>query len=160
MGKPVHEMSADQAADFRNRHIGVILRNPGFMEHLTLIENVALPLALRGVTTFQRNKAAKERLVSLGLDYATHAHPSQLSAYERKLATLARVLIAEPELLLLDDIAAGLSEKDAGKFGELFNKTVLSGNFSVICFCTERCQNFAADKRYRLEYGKLQEDLL
>ena len=54
LDKAVHDMDADTAAVFRSRHIGLIARHPAFMENLTVLENVALPLMIRGIPPAQR----------------------------------------------------------------------------------------------------------
>ena len=158
MDRAVHEMDSDTASVFRNRNIGTIQRESGFMERLTVIENVAIPLVLRGIPVFQRYREAKEQLKVLGLEYATHAYPSQLSAYEARVASVAQVLIARPGILLLDDIVASLSAKETGQLTDLINDIGKSGDFTVLYFCTESNQNLSADRCFKLDHGKIQED--
>jgi ABC-type methionine transport system ATPase subunit len=133
-------------------------REPAFLQCLTVIENVAMPLVLRGIPVFQRNREAKEQLKALGLEYATHAYPSQLLAYEKRVASFAQALIAQPAILLVDDITAGLSEKETVQLTDLINDIGNSGGITIINFCTESDQNFIADKRFKLDHGKIRED--
>ncbi|MGI6174960.1 MAG: ABC transporter ATP-binding protein [Christensenellales bacterium] len=116
LGKAVHEMDADRLAAFRNRHIGLLSKDAAFMGGLTVLENVALPLMIRGVSFAKREKAAKEQLKTLGLTYVAGARPAQLSSLETKLVSIARMLIAQPEVLLLHDATASLSARDWQKF--------------------------------------------
>jgi ABC-type lipoprotein export system ATPase subunit len=112
LGKSLNEMGKDMAAAFRNKYIGIMQRDPVFLDNLSVLENVALPLMLHGEVTVQRNRKAKEQLKTLGLQYAGHAHPSQLTLLERHKAAIARVLITQPKILLLDDFAADLAETE------------------------------------------------
>lgn len=111
-GQPVHGMDGTQASAFRNRTVGICLRYPALMPGLPVLENVALPLAVRGMPAARRGKAAKEQLGALGMAYAAHAMPAALSPHERTLASLARALVTDPRVLLLDEVAAGLSERE------------------------------------------------
>ena len=114
-GKAVHRMSRNEAACFRGTVLGVSLHSDGFFPGFTMWENVALPLALQGVSFAGRKRAAAEQMGKLGLRHISGAYPNQISAYESKMASLARALITGSKILLFDDITGGLSERDAGR---------------------------------------------
>ena len=116
LGQDMHEMRADKAAEFRNRHIGIVRRRAGFMARLNVLENVSLPSAVRGTAVSKRNREAKELLKSLGILHIAHAHPFQLSAYEALTSAVARALIAQPKVLMLYEAAADLSERETEQF--------------------------------------------
>jgi len=159
LDKAVHEMDQDAAAAFRGRHIGVMQRDPGFMEELTVIENVAMPLTTRGVPVFKRNREAKERLKEMGLLSITHASPKQITVFEKTLASAARMLISQPEILMISDIFPGLSDREAGRLAEIINGLGKSGNYTIIVFCTEIPRELELDRHIRMSKGKIQEDL-
>lgn len=112
-GQAVHRMDADTAADFRSRTFGIVQRKPVFLEYLTVSENVELPLAMACMPAPSRKARVKEQLETMGLQYAAGARPSQLSALEACKLSIARALVTRPPILLFDDVAAGLSERDA-----------------------------------------------
>ena len=156
LSEPVHEMEPGAAAEFRNKNIGILSHNPAFLDNLTMLENIAFPLMLRKIPTAQRVKAAKEQLKILGLEYAAYAHPPQLSPLERHKAAIARALISQPKLLLLDDFATDLTEADE-----------ISGTLRAVCRYGEHTvveltgasKGLICTKRdFILEHGKIQEE--
>lgn len=157
-GEPVHEMAPERAAAFRNQNIGILQRHPAFLDRMTLLENVSLPLMLRGEAPVNSNKKAREMLKTLGLLYAAKASPSQLSPLERHKAVIARALITQPKLLLLDDFAAELAETEDIKgilhalcrYGAYTVIELTGGSQSLICM----------DRWMKLDHGKLQEEQL
>ncbi len=159
LDQALHEMDADAAAGFRNRYMGILNRNPAFMDGLTVLDNVALPLAIRGISLAQREKTAKEQLKTLGLQYAANARPSQLSALELQKASIARALTAHPQILLLDDTAAGLSEKDAEQIKSILRALSKFGEYTVIEFSETNSGLICSDSTLILTHGKIREEI-
>jgi|GEM_PF-1770807 len=159
LGQAVHEMDADTAADFRNRHMGLLGRFPAFMDRLTVLENVMMPLTLRGVPAAQRGKTAREQLKTLGLLYAGHARPQQLTVLEAKLASIARALIAQPEILLLDDMTAGLSGNDTDQITDTLRVLFQDREYTIIEFTGSAGGIIDADKTVILDHGKQKEEM-
>lgn len=155
--KALERVNMDAASVFRSRHFGIALRNSGLMARLTVFENIALPLAIRGIPPGKRNGAVREQIKALGLDSIAKAYPKQLSPYEAQLVSIARARAAKPEILLLEEVDAGLSQKETERLYEIINAMCELGDFTILSFCeTER--GLAADRYYRLEYGMIQED--
>ncbi len=156
--KAVHEMSEGEAAVFRNRNIGIISREPGLMERLSVLENVSLPLAARGVPAMKRDKEVKELLKTLGILHIAHAFPAHLSAYEKRAALVARALIAQPKILLLYEAEAALPERDAKQLTGTLNAILKYGNYTLLSFGVNAAGRLKTDRKVKLEYGRLKED--
>jgi ABC-type lipoprotein export system ATPase subunit len=157
LGEAVNEMNSSVVAAFRNRNIGVLQRDPEFMDRVSLLENVSFPLMLRGEATAKREKKARETLKMLELLYAAEAYPSQLSILERHKAAIARLLIAQPKILLLDDFAVNIAEtKEIKKALSTF--CCYGGNTVIELNGTEQGL-ICPDKTIKLNQGKLQEEL-
>jgi putative ABC transport system ATP-binding protein len=159
LDEAVHQINADRAADFRNRHMGMLEEKPAFMDSLSLLENVALPLTIRGVKARQREKAAKEQLKNLGILYAAGARPFRLSALEAQLASVARMLAAQPQVLLVDDVGAGLSQKDAAQLGGILYALSRFGGYTVLEFASTAGGLMAADSTFTIDHGMIQEEI-
>ncbi len=160
LGKAVHEMDFDISSTFRNRNIGIVLRNPSFMPELSLLDNVSLPLAVRGVSVLKREKAAREKLKALGISYAAHNKPEKVSIYEAQIASLVRVLVAQPKILLIDEAAAGFTEKETEKFRNVLNDILGLGDYTILSFSAADNDILFADRNVVLDHGIIKEDKL
>lgn len=109
--------SAPRAGDGR---VGLAFQQPRLMPWLTTVDNVALPLALAGVPPHERRQRAVEALERVGLTEAAGVRPAQLSGGMAQRAGLARALISDPPVLLLDEPFSALDALTREAFdGEL-----------------------------------------
>jgi len=90
----------------RRRHCGYVARDWALFPHLSLHDNLLFPLA--GLPRLERHRRVKETVERFALGDAAPRRPAEASTPERLRATVARALIAEPKLLLVDEPAAGL----------------------------------------------------
>ena len=130
------------------------------MRNMNLLENVALPLTLRGVSTSERMHAAKQQLKALGLLYVAHAYPERISTYEAQLASIARALIAQPKVLLLDEITTGLSEKEGFQILGIIHDIGKLRELVVISFSGTKDCIVQWDRFFTLDHGRIQEEIL
>jgi cell division transport system ATP-binding protein len=105
-GKSIKPRKRDAVADLR-RAIGVMHQDCRFLDHLPLIENIALPLQLSGLDTGERAGDLEALLDWVDLADRTAALPPTLSESERRRAALARAVILSPEVILADEPTAG-----------------------------------------------------
>lgn len=102
MGADLSKRSRDQMAMLRRR-IGVVHQDCAFLDHLPVIENIALPLLVTG-KEFAKIEPDIQELVSwVGLSDRAQALPDELSGGERQRAALARAVIMSPDLILADE---------------------------------------------------------
>ena len=159
IGQPLHEMSTEAVAALRNKNFGILQRNPAFVETLTLGENVGLPLAIRGVADAQHQKAVRDILKSFGLLYAIHALPGKLSAMEIKLADVARALIGKPQILLLCDTGADLSQRDREQLIGTLHALCEFGTYTILEFTGAQNSLIDANRTLTLDFGRIQEEI-
>ncbi len=98
----VHQMSRDQVAGTRRR-IGVVHQDCQFIDHLSVAENIALPIAVTGKNTADQQDDLNELLSWVGLGERKNAYPPQLSGGERQRAALARAVIMSPDVVIADE---------------------------------------------------------
>ena len=101
-GEDIASMDRDQMALLRRR-IGVVHQDCRFLDHMTLAENVALPLMVSGRSENGQQDDLTELLSWVGLGSRLEAHPPELSGGERQRAALARAVILSPDLVLADE---------------------------------------------------------
>ncbi len=155
LGHPLYEMNADAKAEFRSIHIGLVSRYPAFLRRLTVLENVAMPLTLRGVSLAEREKYARTQLKKLELLYIAQSRSSQLTMYELQAASVARALVSQPEILLLDDMSADLSIKDKEKMGDLLRGVHKSSGYTILELISGENSILDADRKFSLTKGKV-----
>jgi putative ABC transport system ATP-binding protein len=117
MGFKLNAMSEDDRAYVRNQYVGFVFQNFQLLSTLTALENVMVPLELRG----EKNIApkAKDLLARVGLADRIHHYPSQLSGGEQQRVAIARAFISSPRILFADEPTGNLDEENAQQVTEL-----------------------------------------
>lgn len=156
-GKEVHSMDSNTAATFRNHTFGILLRDHGFMNNLTVLENVTLPFVVRKLPTRARNQSAIEHMKTLGIAHLARAYPRQLSIMELQLASLARALTGEPKILLIDEMGADLTKREQEKMDGLLYTAWKSHELTLIHLTDKKNVNWSYDRYFSLEYGMITE---
>ena len=117
MGFKLNAMSEDDRAYLRNQYVGFVFQNFQLLPTLTALENVMVPLELRG----ERNVrgAAMDLLERVGLSSRSHHYPSQLSGGEQQRVAMARAFITNPRILFADEPTGNLDEENAAHITDL-----------------------------------------
>ena len=97
------EASKSELIDIRRHKMGMVFQNFGLLPHLTVIENIAFPLKLQGVSLAKRRAKAQQVIELVGLEGRESSYPSQLSGGQQQRVGIARSLAAEPEFWFLDE---------------------------------------------------------
>ncbi len=102
-GKDVMAMDAAELRQFRNEHVAMVFQSFGLMPHRSIRENVALPLEIRGTGKTRRWDAADRVIEMVKLDGWQDKYPHELSGGMQQRVGLARALVADPNILLMDE---------------------------------------------------------
>ncbi len=113
----LNELNEDQLAQVRNEQVGFIFQNFQLIPTLTALENVMVPLELRGVGS--AGKVAKDLLGRVGLGNRKEHYPSQLSGGEQQRVAIARAFSNNPAILFADEPTGNLDEDTSQTIEEL-----------------------------------------
>lgn len=117
MGFKLNVMNEDDRAYLRNQYVGFVFQNFQLLQTLTALENVMVPLELRGDSDV--SKKTKEILNRVGLGDRIHHYPSQLSGGEQQRVALARAFVTSPKILFADEPTGNLDGENATQIEEL-----------------------------------------
>ena len=121
-GQSLKSLSDDAAADFRNRKIGYVWQFHYLLPEFTAVENVAMPLLMRGLGKSEAEKEALGWLDKVGLRPRASHRAGELSGGEQQRAALARALITNPEVLLADEPTGDLDSRTSETVFELISR--------------------------------------
>ncbi len=158
MGFKLKAMDEDDRAYLRNQYVGFVFQNFQLLSTLTALENVMVPLELRG----EKGVAvkAKELLDRVGLADRSHHYPSQLSGGEQQRVAMARAFITNPKILFADEPTGNLDEENAQHITDLLfgmNKE----NGTTLVLVTHNLELAQRTQRIlRMRGGKLEEEIL
>ncbi len=113
----LNRLSEDDRAYVRNRNVGFVFQNFQLLPTLTALENVMIPLELRGGNNI--STTAEHLLDRVGLTDRMHHYPSQLSGGEQQRVAIARAFITDPKILFADEPTGNLDEETAKKVTDL-----------------------------------------
>ncbi|MCX6571327.1 MAG: ABC transporter ATP-binding protein [Candidatus Aminicenantes bacterium] len=144
-----------EVAGVRNRKIGFVFQVFHLLPEFTALENVSLPLMIRGVPKKEAFLKARDILEEVSLEDKAHSRPSQLSGGEQQRVAIARALVNEPRLLLADEPTGNLDWKT----GEKVLRLVLDlherrGLSSILVTHNEKIARYC-HKVYMMEAGEL-----
>lgn len=117
MGFKLDKMDEDDRAYVRNQYVGFVFQNFQLLTTLTALENVMIPLELRGEKGVESK--ARELLERVGLKDRMHHYPTQLSGGEQQRVAMARAFINSPKILFADEPTGNLDEENADHVTDL-----------------------------------------
>jgi lipoprotein-releasing system ATP-binding protein len=155
----LNSLADDAAADFRNREIGFVWQFHYLLPEFTALENVAMPLLLRGKSWPQVQEDATRWLREVGLEPRGHHRSGELSGGEQQRVALARALITQPKLLLADEPTGDLDGRTAESVFELIAR--LHRDYQLTSLIATHNLGFArrCHRVLRLHHGHVEEIL-
>jgi putative ABC transport system ATP-binding protein len=131
-GVSLPKLSSNKLSYFRGKHIGYVFQNYNLIDHLTALENVALPLTFLGKETEEANERANEVLKFVGLADRVEHTPMELSGGQQQRVAVARALANNPTILLGDEPTANLDVDTGAMIIDLFKNLVSEFGVTVI----------------------------
>ncbi len=153
-GKEVEILSDDDMARIRNRAIGFIFQSFNLFPHLTVEQNIEVPMVYASIPRHERRQRAKELGERVGLGHRLDHRPNQLSGGECQRIAIARSLSNRPHFLLADEPTGNLDEKTGNEIMRLFHE--LNANGMTIVMVTHNPElEEEFDEVIRLRDGRL-----
>lgn len=156
-GHPLSAMLESELTRFRREEVGIIYQLYNLLPHLTLWENVALPLLLLGTTPQDIRQRVAEVVTSLDLTERIDHWPHQLSGGEMQRAAVARAVITRPSLLLADEPTGNLDSKAGEAVLRLLRSLNQEEGYTVVLATHSQEAASYADRIFRLRDGRVLE---
>lgn len=145
LDQPVHKLGKKERAELRNKNIGFVFQSYHLLDHLTVYENLEIPLSYRDVGKKERESIVADTLDRFQIVGKKDLYPSQLSGGQQQLVGVARAVIANSKVILADEPTGNLHSSQGQEIMELFKK--LNEQGTTIIQVTHSDQNAAYGNR-------------
>jgi lipoprotein-releasing system ATP-binding protein len=154
-GQSMWQMNESQRCDLRNSRLGFIYQFHHLLPEFTALENVAMPLLIRGESTATAVTQAHNLLDKVGLGQRLDHKPGELSGGERQRAAVARALVGNPACVLGDEPTGNLDERTANHVFDQLLELNTELNTSLILVTHDMSLAARMNQRFELHMGRL-----
>jgi putative ABC transport system ATP-binding protein len=155
-GVNVLSLTDQQKSAFRLKELGYVFQDYALLPDLTALENVALPLLMKGENKKTAYKHATEMLEKVGLGHRVNNIPSNLSGGEQQRVSIARAIVHKPKVLFADEPTANLDNESSKQVIAIFKELNEAGQ-TIIMVTHEEEYAKIAKRIVRLDDGKIVE---
>jgi len=154
-GERIDKLSPTAQGNLRNKALGFVYQFHHLLPEFTALENVAMPLAIRGESTANAKARAAEMLNEVGLSHRVTHKPGELSGGERQRVAVARALVTQPACVLADEPTGNLDRNTADHVFDLIMRLNAKYNTALVMVTHDASLAARMQRRYVLADGVL-----
>jgi lipoprotein-releasing system ATP-binding protein len=155
LGREIASLESPELSKFRNEIVGFVFQFHHLLPEFTALENVMMPLLVRGRPAAEAREPARVLLDDVGLLARGHHRPGELSGGEQQRVALARALVGRPRLLLADEPTGNLDPNTGEAMGKLVRALHDKHRLTSILVTHNEHLAEICSGSYRLEHGQL-----
>ena len=151
----INDLSQNELCNFRNQNIGMIFQFFNLINDLTVIENISLPLLMRGINKKSIMKTVGNLIDSIGLRERASYTTNLLSGGEAQRVAIARALVTKPSIILADEPTGNLDKKNTTNIIDILIQLCKENKSTLIMVTHDNDLLTKFDKTYTIESGKI-----
>ena len=151
----INNLNVNELANFRNENIGIIFQFFNLINDLTVLENISLPLLLRGINKKIAEQRAMMLIENIGLIDRVNYKTNLLSGGESQRVAIARAIVTEPKIILADEPTGNLDTSNTVNVMKLLLDNCKINNTSLLMVTHDESLLSRFDKVLNLESGKI-----
>jgi lipoprotein-releasing system ATP-binding protein len=155
LGREISKLNTTELSGFRNETIGFVFQFHHLLPEFSALENVMMPLLIRGISPLDASDPAKALLQDVGLADRMQHRPGELSGGEQQRVALARALVGKPRLLLADEPTGNVDPQTGQAIGSLFRDLHEKHSLTSVIVTHNSKLARICSRVLRLEDGKL-----
>ena len=155
LDKHIENMSESARIRFRRQYIGFVFQSYNLMPQYTAVENVELPLMLRGIGKRERRKQALAVMEQVGIVSHAEHKPSELSGGQQQRVGIARALITKPPIVFADELTGNLDTKTSAVIMDLLTGLFRSSGTTFMLVSHDPDMSQYTDRTIHLLDGKI-----
>ena len=155
LDKHIENMSESARIRFRRQYIGFVFQSYNLMPQYTAVENVELPLMLRGIGKRERRKQALAVMEQVGIVSHAEHKPSELSGGQQQRVGIARALITKPPIVFAEELTGNLDTKTSAEIMDLLTELFRAGGTTFLLVSHDPDMSRYTDRTIHLLDGKI-----